>query len=141
MSYSMSIRSRAANTNAGAGAALGTDEDPPLEMGRDLHAGEREHGRREIDEADELVAHGARRHRRAERLRPSDHQRHAEARVVERSLGARHAVAVVAPIEDDRVVRQAVVFELLQDLADLRVHVGDVVVHAGELFADGGVSG
>ena len=40
----------------GAGAAFGTDEHPSLEMRRDLHAGEREHGRREIDEADELVA-------------------------------------------------------------------------------------
>ena len=45
---------------------------------------------------------------------------------------------MVAPIEHDGVVGQAVFLQLAEDLADLAVHVGDVVVHPRELFADGG---
>ena len=40
----------------------GTDEHASLEMSRDLYAGQRENRRREIDEADELIAHRARGH-------------------------------------------------------------------------------
>ena len=135
MSYSMSIRSRAAKTRSGAGAAFGPTSTRPWRCaGISTPASASTVGARSMkltsSSRTEPGVAG-----RPERLRPPDHQRHAEARVVERSLGARDAVAVIAPVEDDRVVGQPVVFELLQDLADLRVHVGDVVVDAGELFA------
>ena len=99
-----------------------------------LNAGHREHRRREIDHAHQLIVHRvgyARAHGG-----PPDHERHAEPGVVERSLRPRHAVAVIRPIEDDGVVGEPVRFELVQNLADLPVHVGDVVVHARELLAD-----
>ena len=67
---------------------------------------------------------------------PPDHERHTETGVVQRALRTRHAIAVIAPVEDDGVVGEPIGFELPEDLADLAVHVGDVVVHARELFAD-----
>ena len=134
MLYSMSIRSRAAKTNSGAGA-LWPDEHASLQVLRRIEAREREHGGRQVDEAHELIADGAGRERRRQCLRPADHQRHAQTRVVERALRTRHAVAVIAPVEDDRVLGQPIGLELFEELADLGVHVGDVVVHARQLFA------
>ena len=99
-------------------------------------ARKREHRGREIDEADELIVDAggnARGH-----FGPADHERHAQAGIVERSLRSRHAVAVIAPVKDDGVLGQPVCRELSQDLADLTIHVGDVVVHARELLANRG---
>jgi hypothetical protein len=45
---------------------------------------------------------------------------------------------VIAPVEDNRVVCQPVLLELSHDVADLAVHIGNVVVHARELFTHGG---
>ena len=134
MSYSMIHAVAGAEDELRRGSGLRPDEHSPLQMRRNLDAGERKHGRRQVDEADELVAHGSGRQRRTEAFRPADHERNAQAGVVERPLRTRHAVAVIAPVEHDRVLGQAVVCELLENLADLAVHVGDVVVHARELF-------
>ena len=136
MSYSMSIRSRAANTKSRRRRRPRSHQHAALHMRRNLDAGEGEHRRRQVDEAHELVADGAGREGRRQRPRPADHQRHAQAGIVERPLGARHAVAVIAPVEDDGVLREPVVLELGEDLAHLRVHVGDVVVQARQLLAD-----
>ncbi len=114
----------------------GPHQDPARVVERNREAGHRQHGGRQIDEADQFVAHGSWRDGRAECLRPADQQRHAQARVVQRSLRAGHAVAVIAPVEDDGVVAQTVGVELFQDLVDLRVHVGDVVVDASQLLPD-----
>jgi hypothetical protein len=45
---------------------------------------------------------------------------------------------VIAPVEHDRPVRQAIRFELLQDLADLPIHLRDVVVVTRDVLADHG---
>ena len=59
MSYSMSIRSRAREHVGGRRRRRRAHQHAALHVRRDAEAGEREHGRREIDEADQLVAHRA----------------------------------------------------------------------------------
>jgi len=101
----------------------------------DLYAGQRQNGRAEVDEAHQPVAHSAGRLV----VRVPHEQRNARARIVYPSLRSRQPVAVIAEEEDDRVVGQAIVFELLEDRTDLDVQGGDVVVVFGQIRPDGPV--
>ena len=117
MSYSMSIRSRAAKTygRRRRRPAARRARVPAGGSGMSTPASASTVGARSMKlTSSSLTDPGATVD--AERLRPADHQRHAQSRVVERPLGARHAVAVIAPVEDDGVVGQAVGVELVEDL-------------------------
>ena len=63
---------------------------------------------------------------------------HVQAGVVRRAFAAGHAGAVVAEVEDDRVVGQAVGFQLAEDLPRLAVHFGELVVVLRPVAADFG---
>ncbi len=103
-----------------------------VHMVRDRHAGQRQHGRSQVDEADEAVVRGT----RIDLARPADDQRCEQARIVEPSFHAGQAVPMVAPEEDDRVLGEAVFFELSKNPTRLLVHPSDVVVVVGDLAPD-----
>ncbi len=120
-------------------AGSGAEKRTPFHVFGDLHTGQAEHGGGEIDEADQPVGDRPRlaRRRALELLREPDDQRHANARVVEPPLVARQAVAVVGEEEDDRLVGQAVLLQLPQDIAHLFIHDRDQVVQVGHVAAHG----
>ena len=107
---------------------------PSLHVRRHCNAGQRQHRRAEIDEAHEIVD----RRPRLEHARPSNHQRHMDTRVIDPAFGAGQSPSMIAPKEDDRVVRQAILFKLAEDAGHLHVHGGDVVVVRCPVLANNG---
>jgi len=103
-----------------------------------LHPGQGKQRGREVDETDQPIVDRARRPRRQMTPlgREADDQRHVQPAVVEPALASRHAPAVVAVEKHDGIVRQAVFFELAQNLAYLAVHCTDAVVVSGHIAAD-----
>ena len=69
-------------------------------------------------------------------IRVADDQRHPQAGVEARPLATRQAHAVVTEEDHDRVFKAAGFFQVGQLLPDPAVHAGDVVVGAGDGFAD-----
>ena len=96
-----------------------------------------QHGGGEVHEADEPVVRPARRAAARVVRREPDDQRHAGAAVINPALVPRQAVAVVGEEHHDGVFRQPVGLQLIQQIADLPVENGEVVVLAGEVLADG----
>ena len=109
-----------------------TEESAALHVWARLDACQRKYRRCQIDETDELIVHTGR------LAGHTDNHRHVQAGVVDPPFHTRQAVAVVTPEEDDGVIGQPVFFELLKDLADLRIHPGDVVILPGNVAPDDG---
>ena len=107
-------------------------EGPALQVRRRLDAGQAQHRRGEVDESDQAVRAAAglvvRRRQVAVLLGNRDDQRHAEPGLERCALAARQPRAVVAPVEDDRVVEQARRLHLGQALTGHAVHLGQFVV-------------
>ena len=66
---------------------------------------------------------------------PADDKRHAKAGLVHGSFAARKLRAVVAKINDERVVRLAAAFQFLEQQADAGVQPREAVVIIGHVFA------
>ena len=97
--------------------AVGPEEHAALHVPRRLDAGELQARRGEVDRADKLVGDRA----RLDVTGPADHKRDVDAPVVEPLLAADVRPAMVAEVEHDRAVGQAVVVQPLEVLADLLV--------------------
>jgi hypothetical protein len=112
-------------------------EGHALQVGRALHAREREHRGREVHEmhrrGDARAGRGGR--EVAPLRREVDDQRDVRPAPMQEALAARRDAAVVAVVEDDRVAGDARLFQRLQLEAALAVHLGDAVVLAGEVGA------
>ena len=97
-----------------------------------LDAGEAQHRRREVHEADQPVACTAGlvfgRREMLPLLREVDDHGNLQAGVAGPALAARHPRAVVGVVEDNRVIREAGVGEFLQVATRVGVHLGDLVV-------------
>ena len=117
---------------------LEPEERFALHIFGDGDAGEAEDGGRVVHKTHEAVDGGAG-FAGGEVLpffRETNQERHVHAAVQQRTLVAGHATAVVAVKKDDRVFREAVVLELLQDGAHLLVHRRDAIVKARDLATD-----
>ena len=101
-------------------------------MSRDLATAQRQHGRSEIDKADQLAAGRS----RIASIGIADNQRDLDSRVVDPAFHPRQAVPVIAVEEHDRLVGQSVFLQLSENPAHPLVHHCDVVVLPGEIPAD-----
>ena len=110
-----------------------------LHVAGNAQAGQAEHGGGQIHEADQPVADTSGlvslRSQMGPALGEVHEHGHVQPRVVGPALGARHARAVVTEVEDDRVVGQAIGFELGQDASHLGVHLADLVVVLGPVLS------
>ena len=121
------------------GRRLGrTGHRPALHVLGDLQAGEREHRRGEIDEVHRILDARPRggRGEMTPLGRVVDDERHVHAALLQEALAAREHAAVVAVIEDDGVLREAVLLQVTQLGGDLPIHDEHVIIITRPVGAD-----